>query len=362
GRPVARGRVGNARNRQVGVGDAAVDVLVLLPEPPFELQPHLDRRAIGYGIDGGLHLGAYLDVDLTQDRQRDSAQAPIGLFLLQRAAAGLVRERYGHATLVLFDADDARLVADEVADLPGEGLGDHVHAAHRLEHGALELIGLAGGDSAPQPGLQQLAEFERPGWLRRRHQASAGIDLVAAPGAGGDALAVAKLGIERAPAAQAFEQLLLVFLCQHGIEAALARGLAQQFRHMPLEIGLHMAVALRLAPIGRARVNPGVVIDLHKGFECDAKLPAVVKHGMVVVGDAPGTGVEVLALGEAAVLHAAAQLGEGVATAYRPAASTGTLVVFQDRDLVAGIAQFERRNHAGQAGAENQHAAALFRA
>ena len=119
--------------------------------------------------------------------------------------AGLVRESYGHATFVLFDAGDSRLVPDEVADLLGEGLGDHVHATHRLEHGALELIGLAGGDSAPQPGLQQLAEFERLGWLRRRHQAPAGIDLVAPPGAGGDALAVAKLGIERAPAAQAFE-------------------------------------------------------------------------------------------------------------------------------------------------------------
>ena len=99
---------------------------------------------------------------------------------------------------------------------------------------------------------------------------------------------------------------------------------------MTLEIGLHMAVALRLAAKGRARVDPGVVVDLHEGFECDAKLPAVVKHGIVVVGDAPGTRVEVLAPGEAAVLHAAAQLGEGVATAYRPAASTCALVVFQD--------------------------------
>ena len=109
-------------------------------------------------------------------------------------------------------------------------------------------------------------------------------------------------------------------------------------------------------------MDPGVVVDLHEGFERDAKLPAVVKHGMVVVGDAPRTGVEVLALGEAAVLHVAAQLGEGVAAAYRPAASTGALVVFQDRDLVAGIAQFERCDHAGQAGTENQHAAALLRA
>src|SRR5215207_4513971 len=59
---------------------------------------------------------------------------------------------------------------------------------------------------------------------------------------------------------------------------------AQQFRQMPLEIGLHMAIALRLAAEGRARMDPGVVVDLHERFERDTKLPAVMKHGIVVVG------------------------------------------------------------------------------
>ena len=48
-------RIGDLPNRQVGVADAAVDRLVLLPEAALELQADLDGRRIGHGVDRRLH-------------------------------------------------------------------------------------------------------------------------------------------------------------------------------------------------------------------------------------------------------------------------------------------------------------------
>src|ERR1700683_4475621 len=47
--------IGDLPDRQVGVADAAIDRLVLLPEAALELQADLDGRAVGHGIDGRFH-------------------------------------------------------------------------------------------------------------------------------------------------------------------------------------------------------------------------------------------------------------------------------------------------------------------
>ena len=56
----------------------------------------------------------------------------------------------GDAPVVLPDRRDLGVVADERSDLARERLGDHVHAADRLEDGGLEFVDVADGEALPQ--------------------------------------------------------------------------------------------------------------------------------------------------------------------------------------------------------------------
>ena len=72
-------RVTDRNVRLVGVGYAAVDLFVVLPETAFELQTDLHRRMGAHVIDGRLQRRANLHRDLAQDRQGNGADAPVGL-------------------------------------------------------------------------------------------------------------------------------------------------------------------------------------------------------------------------------------------------------------------------------------------
>lgn len=135
----------------------------------------------------------------------------------------------------------------------------------------------------------------------QRHQAAAGVDVVAAEIADRVAGAVAVLLVQHAPGLQALQQALLVFLADALVQCALVGGLGEQLGYMAIDIGLHMAKALGFAGQGLAVVQIGVVVDLVEGFELDAEALVVVQHRMVVVGHAPGAGVEIVALGKATV-------------------------------------------------------------
>ena len=74
-----------------------------------------------------------------------------------------------------------------------------------------------------------------------------------------------------------------------------------------------------------------------------------------MVRQAPGTGIDVLARREFAVLGFTAELGIGVATAQAPVASTGACVVFEHLHRITGLAQFVGRDHAGDAGTEHEY-------
>ena len=113
-----------------------------------------------------------------------------------------------------------------------------------------------------------------------------------------------------------------------------------------------------LAAKGLGGVHQRVVVDLHERFELHAEALAVIQQRIVVVGHAPGAGVDVQALVELAGLARAVQLGERVAPAQCPATPTGTILVFQDLHVVAGRAQLIRRRHARQPGAQDDHRAA----
>ena len=264
--------------------------------------------------------------------------------------------------VVLLDARDFGVVVDQVIDLLLEGLGNHVHAANRLEDAALEFVLLAAGDALPQIGIQQRLAVDRLGRHRLRHQAATVVYGEATTHAGLQGLFVGIVRVQRAPFTHHFQQAFAVFPGQRLIQAVLIDRLAQQLGHMPLKVGLYLTIALRLAIKGLGGMDHRVVVDLDKGFQGDAEFVAVIEHGMMVIWDAPRAGVEVQALVKFAMLGSAPQLGETVTAPQRPAAPARLGIELQHLDLVAGLAQFVGSGHAGQSCAEDQDASALGRA
>src|SRR5258708_2943842 len=124
---------------------------------------------------------------------------------------------------------------------------------------------------------------------------------------------------------------------------------------MPLIVGLDLPKAPRLAAEGAAAVQIGVVIHLQERLERHAEPLAVAQHAAVVIGDSPGTGIDVQVLVESALLSESAELRVAVAAAQTPIAPACTAVEFQHLHLVAGVAQLEGCAQPGQARSEYQH-------
>ncbi len=103
----------------------------------------------------------------------------------------------------------------------------------------------------------------------------------------------------------------------------------------------------------------GRVIVLHKRFERDVQQLAVMQDAAVVIGQTPGPGIDIEPLGELHVLGEAAELGIGVAAIKRPVPPAGAVIIFQDLDFVAGLAQLIGRRHSGHSSAQNQDRGAL---
>ena len=96
------------------------------------------------------------------------------------------------------------------------------------------------------------------------------------------------------------------------------------------------------------------MIELNERLECDVEAFAVIKHGAMMIGNPPRPWIEIKSLLEFAALAEAAELGKCVAAAQRPVSAARAAVEFQDLNLVAGLAQLQRRRHAGQTGAKDQ--------
>ena len=212
---------------------------------------------------------------------------------------------------------------------------------------------------APHPRSQQLLERDRIAGQRIGHQAAAGIAGIAPELGGAEVGVVFVIAIQRAPLAQRLEQDLLIFLGNDLVEPTLLRDLGEQFGHLTLEIRLDAAEALRLAAEGTRRVQIGVVVELDEGFQRHVEPAAVIEQCAMMMGNPPRAGIEVEPLLELAGLLEAAEFGKAVAAADRPVAAASAAVEFEDLDLVAGLAQFQRRRHARKPGAEDQHRGAL---
>ena len=79
----------------------------------------------------------------------------------------------------------------------------------------------------------------------------------------------------------------------------------------------------------------------------------------MVIGNPPGSGIEVQVLVETAGLLEAAELGKAVAAAQGPAAPARAVVVFEHLHPVADLVQLERRDETGDPCPEDQDGGTL---
>ena len=109
-------------------------------------------------------------------------------------------------------------------------------------------------------------------------------------------------------------------------------------------------------------MDQGIVVELDKGLQRHAEALAVMQQRAVMVRNAPGAGVQVMAIGELHILGGAAEFRVLVAAIERPVPAAGAVLVFQDLDLVARLLQLIRCKHAAKTGAKHQHGGARARA
>src|SRR5690606_2474280 len=77
--------VGNVADGQVRIGVAAVDLVVLLPEPAAHLQADLARRRVGHVAQRGADFGGEIRVQLVHDGRGQGDDAVVGGHLVQAA-------------------------------------------------------------------------------------------------------------------------------------------------------------------------------------------------------------------------------------------------------------------------------------
>ena len=114
-----------------------------------------------------------------------------------------------------------------------------------------------------------------------------------------DALGIFVIGVQRAPVLQRRHQDLAVLLGHRLVQRALPGALGQKLGDMAMEVGLDLAIALRLAAESLGGMDIGVVIDLGEGLERHAQAVHIMQDALMVIGQAPGTGIDVLARIEA---------------------------------------------------------------
>ncbi len=173
-------------------------------------------------------------------------------------------------------------------------------------------------DRSPQARTQQFAQRQRLGGDALGIEPAAGIDLIAAHFAGEKALLVLVIVVQRPPVLQRRQQHFLVFLGDGLVQRFLLGGFGQQFSDMAVEIRLDVAEALRLAAKRLGRMDIGVVVDLGEGLQRDIEPVDVMQDALVVIGQPPGAGIDILAGIELDMLGGAAQFGVGVAAIKRP--------------------------------------------
>lgn len=215
----------------------------------------------------------------------------------------------------------------------------------------------------PEARADDVAKLDRLRRLGHVVEPAAGCPLVgiAAVIGGIEVLGIAVLPVQYAEALQRLQQHLLVFLADQLVERALVDGLGQHLGDASDIVRPDGMIALLLAAEGFGRMKPGVLVLLHEDLQLHAGALAVVQERAVVMRDAPGADIDVLAVREFAGLTVSAHLAELVTALQRPAASARAALVFEDLHLVSRAPHLERGDHARKASAEDQNLRTLRR-
>ena len=138
--------------------------------------------------------------------------------------------------------------------------------------------------------------------------------LVEAAAEGGVHAAVFVVFVEKAPALHGAEKVVLLLVADGVVQGFLVDRLGEKLGGVAGEVAQDVAIALRGAAEGGGAVQIGVVVHLNERLERNAQGAAVMQYGVVMVGNAPGPGIDVVSWRELACLRIAAQLGQRVAT------------------------------------------------
>src|SRR5690606_28800995 len=138
------------------------------------------------------------------------------------------------------------------------------------------------------------------------------------------------------------------------------RRLGHQLRHEAPHIGGELAVANGFPPHDGIILDPCHLVFVDEQLQVDAQFLAVVQYILVTAGDARGAGVEVHVrlVVKFAVLGIADLIDQGART-HGEYPTTCTMGGFQNRTVIAGLAQFISDGQPCDAGAENNRLAIL---
>src|SRR5271163_2664374 len=343
------------RDCLIQVREAAVDVVVLLPESA-RLPGNLVAGVVGDATDDGDDVGGEVGLNGLKHRERHGADAVIGSDGLSLAALAVeIGDR--DAVRGFADFADFGAIADNVAETLAEGHRNLVHAADGLEHGGLPVDHLLGHQALPQVGVEQgvhgkgvdgsRALLARAGWYGEAGTLGAFVEQV---------------GLEIAVLNQKGDHALLVLCGNLLVEGALLDAFGEQLGDMAAGVVHHLPL-LHWLPVVQVvglheRTAGGVDFNLKR----NAEFLAIAQHGGVDRRQAGGTDVLVVAFFKSAGLREA--IGEfNLGTlADRPVASADAR--FAGLEQGTSIPKFSELvcgNQSGDAAAENHYARAVAR-
>src|SRR5258708_40134360 len=128
---------------------------------------------------------------------------------------------------------------------------------------------------------------------------------------------------------------------------------------MYMKIILDVENALRNVCECPGRMQKCIVIELDEGLERDTQALAVIEKRAMGIGNPPWAWIDIEALLEFAGLLEATEFSERIPAAQGPVAAPRPAVELQNLDGVSGLAQLQRRRHAGEPGAEDKNGSAL---
>src|SRR5690606_35177582 len=279
------------------VTDTAINSVIVFPEAPLELQPDLDRGSVGHCVNGSVHFLAGIQIDLTENRQRNGTYAPVCRFsVLAAFALILVADR--HLAIVLLDGSNLGIKRKQPLQLFTERSANLVHAADRLKHGLLKLVQIMNTHIVPNAGAHNISQLQGLGKLGLGIEATSRITLETADLGTGMTFHIGHVFIQRSPTTQSLQQLFLVLFGQGSIERLSIDGFGQKLGDLSLEIRMDMAKTLGLAIKMLFAMQVRVVVVLNKGFQLDLEPLAIVQQGPVMKGNTPRPRIDVLILVE----------------------------------------------------------------